>query len=47
MWFSASQKKVVSSSKVFRVGDIYLKVVDTQVYLGLVFDNELHTVSWV
>ena len=42
MWFSASQKKVISPPKV-RVGDITLEVVDTQLHLGLVFDSKL---SW-
>ena len=42
MWFSASPKKLVSSPKV-EVDNIILEVVDTQLYLGLVFDSKL---SW-
>ena len=46
MWFSASQKKVISPPKV-GVGDINLEVVDTQLYLGLVFDSKLSRESQV
>ena len=38
MWFSAPQKIVVSSPEV-GMGDINLEAVDTQLYLGLVFDS--------
>ena len=42
MWFSASLKKPVSLPEVV-VSDKILEVVDTQLYLGLMFDSNL---SW-
>ena len=42
MWFSASLKKPVSLPEVV-VSDKILEVVDTQLYLGLMFDSKL---SW-
>ena len=42
MWFSTSQKKVFSPPKI-GVGDINLEVVDTRLYLGIVFNSKL---SW-
>ena len=42
MWFSASLKKPVSLPE-FLVSDKILEVVDTQLYLGLMFDSRL---SW-
>ena len=42
MWFSASLKKPVSLPEVV-VSDKVLEVVDTQLYLGLMFDSKL---SW-
>ena len=42
MWFSASLKKLVSLPEVV-VSDKVLEIVDTQLYLGLMFDSKL---SW-